>query len=240
MEREKVRAYIWIGIVSIFLGIIISFQVKVIRNKLLQGYSSNIRSNQLVAQLENVKNEKTIIEEEINALRIEFKNLKESTSKENLLVESLNNELEKAKKFAGMTDVQGEGIEILISDNIEEYNTGITSIVQEYNLILSLINELNAAGAEAISINNQRIVNGTEIRTAGNNLMVNSVPLVAPLSISAIGNSNTLSASLNQRFGIVSIIRDKGYFLETARVEKNIIEKYDGKIIFNYIENYQE
>jgi uncharacterized protein YlxW (UPF0749 family) len=141
-----------------------------------------------------------------------------------------------------MTKVMGQGVEITIDNSKDEFSTSSSdnNIVHEYNLILNLINELNAAGAEAISIGGQRIVNTTEIRTAGDTLMVNKTPLYAPIVIKAIGNSKTLNASISQRFGIVSIIREKGFFIEITQSEKVIIEKYDKLINFNYINDYED
>ena len=236
MKKEKFRAYIWICIGSIVLGIIISFQIKLVQKKVLNGYSPNQRANQLIIKLERVENEKEKLQNEIKQLTSELKKLKTSASKENLLIKNLNNKLDKIKLFAGLTKVKGSGVEIIIDNSKSEYNSNNTNIINDYNLILSLINELNAGGAEALSINGQRVVNTTEIRTAGNNMMVNKVPLVPPFKVKAIGNSKILSASINQRFGLASIIRQKGYFIEINEKSEVIINKYDGSIEFDYIQ----
>ena len=243
MNKEKLRAYIWIGIFSILLGVIISFQVKVVQNKLLDGVLPSMRSKELILELETVNQKKTALENEVILLEEELTKIKDSVSQENALIDSLSRQLELYKKFAGMTKVMGQGIEITIDNSKDEFSTNNNNdnnIVHEYNLILNLINELNAAGAEAISIGGQRLVNTTEIRTAGDTLMVNKTPLYAPIEIKAIGNSKTLNASISQRFGIVSIIRDKGFFIEINQSEKVIIEKYDKLINFDYINDYED
>jgi uncharacterized protein YlxW (UPF0749 family) len=237
LNKEKIRAYIWIGIISILLGIIISFQVKVVQNNLLSGLSPNVRSRQLIVELEVVKEKKKLLEEDVISLENELNEIKTSISKENTLIDSLYSQSRECKKIAGMTNVHGTGVTISIDNSKDEYVSASSNIVYEYNLILNLINELNAAGAEAISINDQRIINTTEIRTAGNSLMINKIPVIAPIEIKAIGNIKTLSASINQRFGIVSIIRDKGYFIETFQSDDVVIAKYDGSIEFEYIQN---
>jgi len=242
LNKEKLRAYIWIGIFSILLGVIISFQVKVVQNKLLDGVLPSLRSKELILELEAVNQKKTALEEEVLLLEDELTNIKDSVSQENALIDSLSRQLELYKKFAGMTKVMGQGVEITIDNSKDEFSTSSSdnNIVHEYNLILNLINELNAAGAEAISIGGQRLVNTTEIRTAGDTLMVNKTPLYAPIAIKAIGNSKTLNASISQRFGIVSIIREKGFFIEINQSERIVIEKYDKLINFNYINDYED
>ncbi len=237
LNKDKIKAYIWIGIISIILGVIISFQIKVVQNNLLTGFSPNVRSGQLIIELESVKEKKRVLEENIINLENELEKITNSISKENTLVDKLYKELQECKKFAGITVVHGPGVTIMIENSKDEYTSNSFNIVYDYNLILNLVNELNAAGAEAVSINGQRMVNTSEIRTAGNTLMVNKVPVVAPIQIKAIGDIKTLSASVNQRFGIVSIIRDKGYFIETFQLEDMVIEKYDGSVGFEYLEN---
>lgn len=235
MKKEKLRAYTWICIGSIILGIIISFQIKLVQKKILNGYAPNQRANQLIVKLEKVEDEKEKLQQEVNTLTDELKSLKTSVSKENLLIKNLNDKLDKIKLFAGLTKVKGTGVEIIIDNSKTEYNSN-NNIVNDYNLILSLTNELNAGGAEALSINGQRVVNTTEIRTAGNNLMVNKVSLIPPFKIKAIGNSKILSASIDQRFGLASIIRQKGYFIEINEKTEVIINKYDSSIEFDYIQ----
>lgn len=56
------------------------------------------------------------------------------------------------------------------------------------DLLLSLVNKMKDAGAEAISINGQRIITTTEISLAGNNVNINTVPTAPPYVIKAIGN----------------------------------------------------
>jgi len=242
LNKEKVRAYIWIGIFSLLLGVIISFQVKVVQNNLLDGVLPSLRSKELIIELEAVSQKKIVLEEEVARLEEELSTIKNSVSQENALIDSLSKQLDLYKKFTGMTKVMGQGINITIDNSKDEFSASSnnSNIVHEYNLILNLINELNAAGVEAISIGGERIVNTTEIRTAGDTLMVNKTPLYAPIQIKAIGNSKTLNASVNQRFGIVSIIREKGFFIEINQSENIVIEKFDKIINFEYINDYED
>lgn len=240
MNREKLRANIWIGIGSIVLGLIISFQLKVVSDKFLNGMTPTKRSAQLIQELENARNQNKIYEEEIANLEAELSEIKNSAANESVIIKNLNEKIELYKQFAGLTEVNGSGITIIVDNSTDNMDNNNQNLVYDYNLILSLINELNAAGAEAISINEQRIVSYSEIRTAGNYLKVNSIPLSPPFTIKAIGNPDTLHGSINQRFGIVSIIRDNGYFIENTRKTDITINKYDGVIEFNYLENVED
>ena len=63
--------------------------------------------------------------------------------------------------------------------------------------LLRVINELRAAGAEAIAINGERIVAMSEIRCAGPTLSVNNNRSAPPYEIKAIGNPNNLEVRSN-------------------------------------------
>jgi uncharacterized protein YlxW (UPF0749 family) len=134
-----------------------------------------------------------------------------------------------------MTKVSGTGIMITIDNPPQDVNLGLDkNIAYDYKLILDLINELNSAGAEAIAINEQRMVNNTEVRLAGTQVNVNTIPISPPFVIKAIGNSRTLDGALNQRFGIVQNIREIGYYIEVKQVETIELPAFNGSIKFQY------
>ena len=73
--------------------------------------------------------------------------------------------------------------------------------------MLKVINELWAAGAEAISINEQRLVVGSEIRCAGPTISVNNSKYTPPYEIRAIRDPKTLEASLKMRGGVIETLQ---------------------------------
>jgi uncharacterized protein YlxW (UPF0749 family) len=141
--------------------------------------------------------------------------------------------IEYYKFVSGFTDVQGQGIVIQLSlpDMEQPLN-----IVDFHRNLLFLINELNAAGAEAIAIKDERIISTSEISVAGNNIVVNGQKLSPPFMIRAIGNSDTLDAALNLRLGYVERLRNNGYFIEIKKSEDVEIPKYPIMPKLNYAE----
>lgn len=92
---------------------------------------------------------------------------------------------------SGVGAVQGPGVEVLV--NNAPASAGPRGVVQDRDL-QQLANGLWEAGAEAISINGQRITNLTAIRTAGAAITVNYQSLTPPYVVDAIGNPATLPA----------------------------------------------
>lgn len=226
---------LWIGSVCILLGIIMSLQFKTVQKNFLQGQTPSQKSAQLVSELTKLTNEKALLSSEIEVLEKKLKEIESTESKGNVVIKNLNDDLQKYKMFAGLTDVYGPGIQIFIDNPSNELNSTVeTNLVYDYDMLSNLINELNAAGAEAISINDQRILSQTEIRAAGEHININKVPQTAPFIIKVIGDSTTLENALTSRFGIVSIIREKNYQLDIKKMEKITINKYNGIIDFRY------
>lgn len=141
--------------------------------------------------------------------------------------------IEYYKFISGFTDVQGEGIVIQLSlpDMEQPLN-----MVDFHRNLLFLINELNAAGAEAIAIKDERIISTSEISVAGNYIVVNGQKLSPPFMIRAIGNSDTLDASLNLRQGYVERLRNNGYFVEIKKSDEVEIPKHPILPSLNYAE----
>ena len=69
------------------------------------------------------------------------------------------------------------------------------------------VNELKTAGAEAISVNDQRLVATSPVRCAGPTVYVNNTMAAPPFVIKAIGDAKTLQAALNISGGEVDQIK---------------------------------
>ncbi len=119
--------------------------------------------------------------------------------------------LTEAQLLAGLTPVQGPGIIVTLRDSKKlalHMPTGFAppNIIHDTD-IAAVVNELQAAGAEAISINGQRLVATSAVRCVGPDVMVNFMPLAAPFVIKAIGSPATLLAKVNLPGGITTQIR---------------------------------
>ena len=104
--------------------------------------------------------------------------------------------------------------------------------------LMIIVNFLKDAGAEAISVNNQRIVNKTDFAQINETtyLKINSQMVSAPFTIKAIGDPDYLKASLIGT-GYVTKIKDWGQNIEFKEPRNVTINKYNGNMDFKYIEN---
>lgn len=147
--------------------------------------------------------------------------------------ELIDKELEQSNLAVGKTAVTGEGVVVTLNDGKEEN-------ISAWDLIY-LVNELKYAGAEAISINDIRIINTAEIVDLADYtyISVGGNRLQSPYIVKAIGNQTYLSSILNLKdSGYVDLYKnvadsDKQVSMETSK--KIQIPKYNGDMTYKYM-----
>jgi len=194
-------AQLGLAFVSLILGLALALQFRNVQR--IGGVVSLQRAEDLTRRVEQLQQENDGLRSQVreNQRRItEFENAIED---EDDSVRLVNDQLERARTIAGLTDLEGPGVIVSI-DVKQALDWGADVIVQDLHFtdLLKLVNELNAAGAEAISINDERIISTTEIRSAGNFIMINTNRYNTPFEIKAIGNPETLEASLKLLGGV--------------------------------------
>jgi uncharacterized protein YlxW (UPF0749 family) len=215
-------------VVSIILGALLSIQFKSV-NLQNEGPTTLKKGEELTRELKSLKEKESKLKQDIKEVKSSIDKYKNEG--DNVKQNNIAKEISKYEKLAGYTDVEGEGIDILI----KSIDNNVNSITYNFEILLSIINKLNSAQAEAISINNQRIVSDTYINLEGDEIKVNEVTIKEPFEIKAIGDKEILEATLKIKYGIVWEI--ERYYGATVNIEKrdNIkINKYNQKTEFKY------
>jgi len=231
----KLNQKLVIGVVCVILGIIIAMQYKIVQSSYLNGMAPTQRSAQLISEYNKMKDEREKLQNQISELEKKLADIENSASQENSVIKGMKEELDNFKKIAGFTALIGPGIEVVVDNPTAEVNySNEINIINDYELILALINDLNAAGAEAIEVNGQRLISTSEIRNAGESISINTVYVNAPIIVHAIGNPAVLDGAINQRFGIVTRLRDSYYQVYVQTKDQVEIPKYSEVLQFNY------
>ena len=142
----------------------------------------------------------------------------------------------------GLTNVEGPGIIIILNDGDSSILKGsATNYIVHDGDLLEIVNELKNAGAEAISINDQRITSRTGIECVGNVITVNGEKVGAPFTIKAIGLTSKLYGSIARPMGYAELLENYGVQVKIEQVEKNTmkIPKYNGVYKFDYASNIE-
>lgn len=230
MTSKKTSIYGLVFLLALALGIFLKLQ-----NQPLPEEEDQNKNRILTKQYGELVKVNQELEEELNYYKQQLDSLKQKGSSTDQSIS--NDDIEYYKLISGFTDVHGEGIAINIS--LVDMEQPLNLVDFHRNLLL-LINELNAAGAEAISIKEERLIATSEIVLAGNHIVVNGQKLGSPFTIKAIGNADTMDAALNMRRGYVERLRNSGYFIEIKKDHDLTIPKFTNVTNFKYAESVYE
>lgn len=159
----------------------------------------------------------------------------EKIEKNEAASELIDKELKQSNVAVGKTDVYGEGVIVTLNDTDEKDI--------EASDLIKLVNELKYAGAEAISINDIRIINTTDIFDIRgySYITVGQQRLEAPYVVKAIGNQAYLSSILNLKdSGFVDQYKNSGKSVSMETSKKIEILKYNGEMTYKTLSVEEE
>jgi uncharacterized protein YlxW (UPF0749 family) len=221
-----------IMLLCIILGLMLAAQFKNVQN--VGGDVSLQRTQELTSQIQKLNQDITSQQNIIADLEKRIFEYENAARDEGKINDTMFKELERARVLAGLTELEGAGV--IVTVNIVPVNDwGETGIVRNvyYEDLLMLVNELNAAGAEALAINNERIISTTEIRNAGDYIVINTNRHSTPFEIKAVGNPETLEASLKLLGGVADTLGEE-LEIKIRREQKIRIPKYNGSLQYDY------
>ncbi|MCM0650409.1 DUF881 domain-containing protein [Clostridium swellfunianum] len=235
------EASLFVFIASIIVGILISLNINFNRtyNRVFlttkQYQDAYNQRNKLRTDISNMQD---IYEELYDKLR------KINYNKEgsNNVVGEIQNELDRNKMLLGQMDVEGQGIVITLKDLSNDlfYNEDdpdiLFKIVHNYD-ITYIINDLRNAGAEAIAVNGQRIVESSEVICDGPLLNINGVKIASPFYISAIGNKDGLRQFMLADEHYLKEMINRGINVEVKESENIKIQGYYHELNRNFIKS---
>lgn len=212
-----------IALVCVVLGIMLAVQFRA---------TQDIRSSLQFQRVEDLTQRLIQVEKERNSLLEQVRELKQSTD-----ADVTSKDIESIKIGAGLVPLQGTGVIITLDDTKSSAPPGSKNpnlyLIRDED-ILKVLNELRAAGAEAIAINNQRLVASSEIRTAGPFVSINNQNFAAPFEIKAIGDPATLESALKIRGGVIETLQFWGIQVAVKQQENIQIPAFKGTFRFNH------
>ena len=220
--------------ITIFFGFLITVQLK-----------SNITSQGIVTIQKLIDMEK-----DVNNIEVEIENLKKSVAEsKNKLYEyetdltktgsiytSMRDELSKIRDYAGLMDVVGPGVIITLNDSTKDLeNVDHPELYLIHDIdVLEIVNELRAAGAEAISINNERVISTTNIECGGPTINIDGRRHATPFVIKAIGDPKIIEASVLAPDSYIDWMEYNEINIEVKKVEKVLIPGYKNKLKLDF------
>ncbi len=236
VKNGKITMTITIALACFILVFVMFMQFKIVNETDITAIET-MRETELRTELANWKEKYDETEakyQETIATIEEYKQTKQSNEATKELMET---ELEKVNMSLGKTDVEGEGIEVILR---ETENDEVSQINADDLIVI--VNALKLAGAEAISINDERIINMSDIVNINIQnsykifIKVNGQRILAPYFIKAIGNQTYLESALLGNGGYVDQLQKQNQDVSIEKLNKVKIKKYNDEIKTKYIE----
>jgi len=224
-----------LGIMCFLLTCAIVIQIKTV-NSTNSTATVNTRENNLRDEVLRYKERYDNKVEELERAEKELEKERESTTGSNVDLAKLEEQIKEGNKLIGYTEVAGAGVIVTLKDNTSSVVNpllNVSDLVVHDVDVLSVINELKNAGAEAISINDQRLVTTSSIQCDGNVIQINGQKVGAPFEIKAIGLPEQL-AGLERPGGYLLVLREYGIGAELVKSNNITIPKYKGSIDLKY------
>lgn len=234
MKKDKITISIVFGIISMFLVIVMSVQLKTISQTDITSLES-MQEEELRNEILDLKEKNSEIEKKIAENEEKINEYRETLNNNQKASELLDSELHEYEEQIGLTDVTGEGVILTLTDtDIRSYGPS--------NLV-DFINELKYSGATAISINDNRIINTTEIVEISKRyiLLNGDQRISSPFVIKAIGDKQKMLETLNLKDeGYIDLYRNGEYDIKIEESNNITINKYNKEIKFEYIKEKGE
>jgi uncharacterized protein YlxW (UPF0749 family) len=187
--RRRRRNRFALTAVAAILGFLVVVQLK--SQASAPGLSGQ-SAQELTVLVANLSTRNDQLRDEISALEAQAADLTNGETRGESSVDAVRSDLARVKAWIGLAPVRGPGVEVTVAgplpgDGVED-----------------LLNELRNAGAEAIAVEDVRIVPGAVVAGAPGSLLLGERALGTPLHIRAIGTPSILTGSLTRVGGPIA------------------------------------
>ena len=239
-EKKKInKATLVLSIVSGAIALVLMASIFVQFRTVNESKELNIeglRDDELRTQIASYKSKYEETMEQYNANQNTINEYETAINENKETTELLDEEINQAKSLLGLTDVKGSGVIVTLTDTEDALYTYIAD-----DLIM-LLNELKYAGAEAISINDNRIINLADIVTLNDGLIIlyGDVRLTSPYVVKAIGDPTYLMSTLSiKNSGYIDQMKANGMAIDVKQDNNIEIGAYTGDLDIKYLKEVE-
>lgn len=224
--KEKLAMVITIGVICVLLTSVMFLQFKSVQVIEESGVGA-MRESELKTEYSLIKEKSDEIKKTLEEVEDSIKEYNNQSTDIQGTIDLLRNDIAKANIDVGYTNVKGPGLVITLSD-------GDYDFVDATDLLFA-INELKFAGAEAISINDIRVVNTTSLPEMSTDYIVmDRARIISPFTIKVIGDIKYLESVINIKGGLKDLIESEGKNISYTVESEVYINRYDGLLEINY------
>ncbi|WP_238906539.1 DUF881 domain-containing protein [Clostridium sp. YIM B02506] len=233
------EASIFVFIASIIIGVLIALNIN------LSSTSSNIQLtaneySKAVEERNKLRQDINALDDNNNEIVNKLNSYTSSEQKNEKIIEDLKSQFTLYKMISGFEDVKGSGIKIIIKDG--DYS-GLPSELQRLKVLhdndmINVVNDLRAAGAEAISINGYRIYPYSSIICDWAFLNIDEIKVPQPFEVEIIGEPKVLQEFMTSDNSYITGLKARGIDIEIKEVKEIIMRAKSSTIKPEFMEQY--
>ncbi|MBK8460986.1 MAG: DUF881 domain-containing protein [Micropruina sp.] len=190
------------------------------------------RNTELVGLIRTESERNAELASRVAALRADVDSLAETDDPNPEAAERLN----QAAAVAGQSPVQGPAVSVTLTDAPLNSNpAGVDGdlLVVHQQDIQAVVNALWSAGAEAMTIQGQRVTSRTGVKCVGNSIVLHGIPYAPPYVVVAIGDQSRLETALATSTYLEiyrQYVRAYGLGYSSARLDQVTLPAYRGSV----------
>lgn len=216
---NKIGKPLIFGILCVLLSFAITMQVRFSNSSESESSQTKV-TDDLKDQIIKLNDENNNLTEKLKKTDEDLSNVRDEAAQNDSSSKEISDLIKEYSILTGNTDVYGQGIIIKYKPTSSQYMSDTAKDLRD------IVNEIKNAGAEAISINDQRLINTSAIEMVKNKIEINGVQISGPFTIKAIGSSDIMYSGLIRPGGTIENIQSTGAKVE-VNVEENVqIQKY--------------
>lgn len=225
-----------IAFACVLLGVMITIQF---RTQKREGFPFSNQRTDLIKMVNDLERQRNKLEADLAEKKKQIDEFENAAGKEQDVAKAMKDQLTLARMEAGILPVYGPGLVVEMADSPKSptpKDDPYYFIVHDVDLD-TLVNELWSAGAEAIAINDQRIVTTTSIRCVGPTILVNSVRLASPYKIQAIGPTKDMEGGIRTPGGFMDYMApatQHGVTVKMSHYQEIEMPGYSGSLVYRY------
>ncbi len=187
------------------------------------------RLQEFAYRLQREEAERQDLEQQVTALRERLAGRARAAAEDEVSLGRRAAELDRLRLLAGLTPVNGPGIVVDVRDSLrrpgpgEDPNDGLV----HYTDLQAIINDLFAAGAEAVAVNGERFTVASSVQCVGTTVLVNAKRLAPPFHLQAIGDEAALEEFVTRPEGAVRTLQAFGFPVAVSRA-RLVLPAYRG------------
>jgi uncharacterized protein YlxW (UPF0749 family) len=224
---------------AVVLAVAGFFAVTQIRNELLIRQQLRVPSQRLEELgfvLREMERNRATMETQIVQVRGQLHAYEQAAAQGRVQLEVLGRQLEAFRVQAGHVPLAGPGVVVELDDSPFPLRPGDdpNTVILHYTDLQGALNELWASGAEAVAVNDERMIASTGLNCVGTTIICNAKRIAPPYRIIAIGDVDQMARYLGRPDGVLAGLRSFGFPVKVTKAGRLTVPAYRGSYRFTH------